>query len=85
MKEQVKVWIEDAINPTYPIGKPEKNPTVLVVYQYSCGVVSPHPVTRSFRRLYILCPCCIASDSAVSLLFRTRRSRQIQNADIYHF
>jgi tetratricopeptide (TPR) repeat protein len=46
MKQQVKVWVEDVIIPTYPIGKPEKNPMFLEkrVYQGSSGVVYPHPV-----------------------------------------
>jgi tetratricopeptide (TPR) repeat protein len=46
MKDQVKVWVEDFVIPTYPIGKPEKNPMFLEkrVYQGSSGVVYPHAV-----------------------------------------
>ena len=46
MKQPVKVWVEDVVIPTYPIGKPEKNPMFLEkrVYQGSSGVVYPHPV-----------------------------------------
>src|SRR3954471_3300408 len=46
MKQQVQVWVEDVVIPTYPIGKPEKNPMFLEkrVYQGSSGVVYPHPV-----------------------------------------
>ena len=48
MKDQVRVWIEDYVIPTYPIGKPEKNPMFLEkrVYQGSSGVVYPHPVVE---------------------------------------
>lgn len=46
MKHQVNVWMEDVVIPTYPLGKPEKNPMFLEkrVYQGSSGVVYPHPV-----------------------------------------
>ena len=46
MKEQVKVWEEDVIIPTYEIGKAEKNPIFLEkrVYQGSSGAVYPYPV-----------------------------------------
>ncbi|MBL7763695.1 MAG: DUF5107 domain-containing protein, partial [Chitinophagaceae bacterium] len=42
----VKVWKEKVIIPTYPAGKPEKNPMFLEkrVYQGSSGVVYPHAV-----------------------------------------
>src|ERR1044072_6656595 len=42
----VNVWEEDVNIPTYPVGRPEKNPIFLQnrVYQGSSGVVSPHPV-----------------------------------------
>lgn len=42
----VKVWEEKVIIPTYPAGKPEKNPMFLEkrVYQGSSGVVYPHAV-----------------------------------------
>ena len=47
MKEQnVSVWEEDVVIPTYPIGKPNRNPMFLEkrVYQGSSGRVYPHPV-----------------------------------------
>ncbi len=48
MSDQVKVWVEDFIIPTYPIGQPEKNPMFLEkrVYQGSSGVVYPHAVVE---------------------------------------
>ncbi|MES2777375.1 MAG: DUF5107 domain-containing protein [Bacteroidota bacterium] len=48
MSNEVKLWAEDIIIPTYPIGKPEKNPMFLEkrVYQGSSGVVYPHPVVE---------------------------------------
>ncbi|MEI6950640.1 DUF5107 domain-containing protein [Paraflavisolibacter sp. H34] len=48
MKHQVNVWVEDFVIPTYPIGKPEKNPMFLEkrVYQGSSGVVYPHAVVE---------------------------------------
>ncbi len=44
--QSVKAWEEEVSIPTYPIGKPEKNPVFLEkrVYQGSSGVVYPHPV-----------------------------------------
>lgn len=46
MSDQVKVWVEDFIIPTYPIGQPEKNPMFLEkrIYQGSSGAVYPHAV-----------------------------------------
>lgn len=46
MNDQVKVWAESIILPTYPVGEPEKNPMFLEkrVYQGSSGVVYPHAV-----------------------------------------
>lgn len=46
MSHSVNIWIEDVVIPTYPVGKPEKNPMFLEkrVYQGSSGVVYPHPV-----------------------------------------
>ncbi|WP_134087948.1 DUF5107 domain-containing protein [Olivibacter sp. XZL3] len=43
---EVTIWTEAINIPTYPIGKPEKNPMFLEkrVYQGSSGVVYPHPV-----------------------------------------
>ena len=45
---KAKAWYEKVTIPTYPIGKPEKNPMFLEkrVYQGSSGVVYPHPVTE---------------------------------------
>ena len=47
MSENVKVWEEDILLPTYGIGKAEKNPMFLEkrVYQGSSGVV--YPIIRS--------------------------------------
>ncbi len=44
--EGVRVWAETVTIPTYPIGRPDKNPMFLErrVYQGSSGVVYPHPV-----------------------------------------
>ena len=46
MNHPVTAWHEKIIIPTYPVGKPEKNPVFLEkrVYQGSSGVVYPHPV-----------------------------------------
>ncbi len=45
---KAQAWYEKVTIPTYPIGKPEKNPMFLEkrVYQGSSGVVYPHPVTE---------------------------------------
>lgn len=45
----VRVWREEVIIPTYPVGKPERNPVFLEkrVYQGSSGKVYPHPVIES--------------------------------------
>ena len=42
----VQMWEERVIIPTYPVGKPDKNPMFLEkrVYQGSSGVVYPHPI-----------------------------------------
>ena len=42
----VSVWEEEVVIPTYPVGKPNKNPMFLEkrVYQGSSGKVYPHPV-----------------------------------------
>ena len=42
----VKAWEEAVVIPTYPVGKPEKNPMFLEkrIYQGSSGVVYPYPV-----------------------------------------
>ena len=44
--EGVAVWREDVTIPTYPVGKPDKNPMFLEkrVYQGSSGKVYPHSV-----------------------------------------
>ena len=44
--DTVHAWAEEVIIPTYPVGRPEKNPIFLEkrVYQGSSGVVYPHPV-----------------------------------------
>jgi tetratricopeptide (TPR) repeat protein len=46
MKQEVNVWQEEVVIPTYGIGEPEKNPIFLEkrVYQGSSGAVYPHPV-----------------------------------------
>ena len=51
MTEDVKVWEEDVILPTYAIGKAEKNPMFLEkrVYQGSSGVVYPYPVIEKIE------------------------------------
>ena len=43
---EVSAWSEKVSIPTYPVGRPEKNPMFLEkrVYQGSSGVVYPHPV-----------------------------------------
>ena len=48
---EVKVWEEDVLLPTYGIGKPEKNPMFLEkrVYQGSSGVVYPYPVIEKIE------------------------------------
>lgn len=46
MNKGVLAWVEEVVIPTYPVGKPEKNPMFLEkrVYQGSSGVVYPHAV-----------------------------------------
>jgi tetratricopeptide (TPR) repeat protein len=46
MAESVKAWEENVIIPTYPVGKPDKNPMFIEnrVYQGSSGVVYPYPI-----------------------------------------
>ncbi|UYQ94849.1 DUF5107 domain-containing protein [Chitinophaga horti] len=46
MDSHVKIWTEAVTIPTYPVGKPDKNPMFLEkrVYQGSSGVVYPHAV-----------------------------------------
>src|SRR5580704_4517577 len=45
---EVSAWSEKVSIPTYPVGRPEKNPMFLEkrVYQGSSGVVYPHPVVE---------------------------------------
>ncbi len=47
--QQVKIWAEKLVIPTYGIGKPEKNPVFLEkrVYQGSSGKVYPYPVIET--------------------------------------
>lgn len=47
--DEVKVWEENIIIPTYEIGQAEKNPIFLDkrVYQGSCGKVYPYPTIES--------------------------------------
>lgn len=49
--DNVKVWEEDILLPTYGIGLPEKNPMFLEkrVYQGSSGVVYPYPVVEKIE------------------------------------
>ncbi len=44
--EKVRVWAEQRVIPTYPVGKPDKNPMFLEhrVYQGASGRVYPHTV-----------------------------------------
>ncbi|MDD3359898.1 MAG: DUF5107 domain-containing protein, partial [Parabacteroides sp.] len=51
MSNNVNVWEEDILLPTYGIGKPEKNPMFLEkrVYQGSSGVVYPYPVIEKIE------------------------------------
>ena len=46
--EEVKVWEEEVVIPTYEPGEPQKNPMFLEgrVYQGSSGKVYPYPVTE---------------------------------------
>ncbi len=50
-KEQVHIWEETITIPTYPVGKPDKNPMFLEkrVYQGSSGVVYPLPVIETIE------------------------------------
>ena len=49
MENLVHAWTEQVTIPTYPIGKPNKNPMFLEkrIYQGSSGVVYPHPMIDS--------------------------------------
>ncbi len=51
MNMNARVWEEDVVIPTYPVGEPEKNPMFLEnrVYQGSSGVVYPYPVTEKIE------------------------------------
>ena len=49
---QVKVWEEKVVIPTYEVGAPDKNPMFLEkrVYQGSSGKVYPYPTTETISR-----------------------------------
>ena len=50
--DTVKIWEENAIIPTYDVGKPDKNPLFLEkrVYQGSSGKIYPYPATNDISR-----------------------------------
>lgn len=52
MMEEVRVWEEDTVIPTYEVGQPDKNPMFLEkrVYQGSSGKVYPYPTTQEISR-----------------------------------
>ena len=47
--QEVRIWEEQAVIPTYEVGAPDKNPMFLEkrVYQGSCGKVYPYPTTET--------------------------------------
>ncbi len=47
--QDVKIWEEDVVIPTYEVGAPDRNPMFLEkrVYQGSCGKVYPYPTTET--------------------------------------
>lgn len=49
---EVKVWEEDVLIPTYEVGAPDKNPMFLEkrVYQGSSGKIYPYPATNEISR-----------------------------------
>ena len=55
MKKKVNAWIENVVIPTYPIGKPEKNPMYFEkrVYQGSSGVVYPNAIVEKIYDIKI--------------------------------
>lgn len=50
--EEVKVWEEQVIIPTYEVGEPDKNPMFLEkrVYQGSSGKIYPYPTTEKISQ-----------------------------------
>ncbi|MBQ3795689.1 MAG: DUF5107 domain-containing protein [Butyrivibrio sp.] len=50
--EEVRIWQEKTIIPTYEVGSPDKNPMFLEkrVYQGSCGKIYPYPNTTTISR-----------------------------------
>ncbi|MBQ1492674.1 MAG: DUF5107 domain-containing protein, partial [Blautia sp.] len=50
--EDVKIWEESVVIPTYEVGAPDKNPMFLEkrVYQGSSGKVYPYPTTETVSR-----------------------------------
>lgn len=50
--QEVKIWEEDTVIPTYEVGKPDKNPMFLEkrVYQGSSGKIYPYPSTQEISR-----------------------------------
>lgn len=50
--ENVKIWEEQVVIPTYEVGAPDKNPMFLEkrVYQGSSGKVYPYPTTEKISR-----------------------------------
>lgn len=50
--DEVKVWKEDVVIPTYEVGAPDKNPMFLEkrVYQGSSGRIYPYPATQEIAR-----------------------------------
>ena len=47
--QEVRIWEEAVVIPTYEVGEPDKNPMFLEkrVYQGSCGKVYPYPTTET--------------------------------------
>lgn len=50
--EEVKIWEEEVVIPTYEVGDPDKNPMFLEkrVYQGSSGKIYPYPTTEKISR-----------------------------------
>ncbi|MCR4908123.1 MAG: DUF5107 domain-containing protein [Lachnospiraceae bacterium] len=50
--EEVRVWEEQVVIPTYEVGSPDKNPMFLEkrVYQGSTGKIYPYPTTQEISR-----------------------------------
>lgn len=55
MLEEVRVWEEDTVIPTYEVGQADKNPMFLEkrVYQGSSGKIYPYPTTQEISRTKI--------------------------------